>query len=247
VLDGLDSVDWTAIGHAYGPASDVPGLLRSLASPDDQERKEALYDLYGNIWHQGTVYEATAYAVPFLLQLAANPRVPDRAELVGFLAALANGMANARSDADRARQAVSKGRQLFLDLLVGPDRLLRAAAAHVIARVPEMDCHGAICSALGQEQDSLARAGMLIALGESNTDTHGVRAALQAALTCTAERERLAAAISLVRIYGRDAGTTALKLVDDADPIEASRLFTVLPWDTRIDSELESLQDNLEA
>ena len=34
MLDGLDAVDWSALAHAYGPAADVPGLLRALLDPD---------------------------------------------------------------------------------------------------------------------------------------------------------------------------------------------------------------------
>ncbi len=65
MLEGLEGIDWGSLHHAYGAASDVPGLLRALASPRRKKRSRAIYDLYGNIWHQGTVYEATAYAVPW--------------------------------------------------------------------------------------------------------------------------------------------------------------------------------------
>ncbi len=50
-------------------ASDVSGLIRSLASPKAEVRENAVYELYGNIWHQGTVDKATPYAVPFLIEL----------------------------------------------------------------------------------------------------------------------------------------------------------------------------------
>lgn len=33
LLDGLDEVDWGSLHHAYGPATDVPGLLRALVDP----------------------------------------------------------------------------------------------------------------------------------------------------------------------------------------------------------------------
>ena len=48
--------------HAYGPAEDVPNQLRALISHDEKQRDEALYALHGNIWHQGTIYEATSHA-----------------------------------------------------------------------------------------------------------------------------------------------------------------------------------------
>ena len=87
-LAELDAVDWERLGHAYGTAADVPGLLRALTT-DTHER--ALDALYGNIFHQGSRYEAAAHAVPFLLGLVADPATPARADLVLFLGALAIG------------------------------------------------------------------------------------------------------------------------------------------------------------
>lgn len=67
MLDRLDEVPWGSLHHAYGPAADVPGLLRALADPD--QREGALWALYGNVFHQGTRYEATPHVVPFLVEL----------------------------------------------------------------------------------------------------------------------------------------------------------------------------------
>ncbi|SCF10628.1 hypothetical protein GA0074696_2765 [Micromonospora purpureochromogenes] len=50
-----------------------------------------MYELYGNIFHQGSRYEANAYAVPFLLELVADPTTPARHEVIHLLASLAVG------------------------------------------------------------------------------------------------------------------------------------------------------------
>ena len=91
MLEELDQIDWGTLCHAYGPADDVPGLLRALTSSDKAIRDNAIYELYGNIWHQGTVYEATAYAVPFLIELLNSPATPDRSSIAGLLASIAAG------------------------------------------------------------------------------------------------------------------------------------------------------------
>jgi HEAT repeat protein len=91
MLEQLDQVDWANLRHAYGAATDVPDLLRALASDRQQDREEALSGLYSNIWHQGTVYEATAYAVPFLIELLDAPEVGGKGGLLGLLQALATG------------------------------------------------------------------------------------------------------------------------------------------------------------
>jgi hypothetical protein len=90
-LAGLDDVAWSGLEHAYGPADDVPDLLRALTSPDPETRTKTVYELYGNIFHQGTRYEATAYAVPFLARLALEPGTFRRAEIVDLLGSITVG------------------------------------------------------------------------------------------------------------------------------------------------------------
>lgn len=82
-LSELGEVDWTQLKHAYGSAEDVPDQLRAVAAGD----QEAFSDLYGNLWHQGTVYQATAYAVPFLIGLLDV----GNAEVLHPLACMAQG------------------------------------------------------------------------------------------------------------------------------------------------------------
>ena len=94
MLSDLDRVPWSGLEHAYGKATDVPGLLRDLASPVEDARGRAVWELRGNIWHQGTVYEATAHAVPFLVEIVdARARVPSdtRAEVLHLLMDIADG------------------------------------------------------------------------------------------------------------------------------------------------------------
>lgn len=91
MLDGLDQIDWARLGHAYGPAGDVPEQIRALCSADPGTRAAARWQLYGNIFHQGTRYEATAYAVPFLLEVLGAPDTADRAELLELLSSIAIG------------------------------------------------------------------------------------------------------------------------------------------------------------
>jgi len=85
---GLNDVPWANIKHAYGPAVDVPDLISALVSSDVEVRGTAWYELHGNLWHQGTIYEATAYAVPFFLQLLKSEVVPNKHEILIYLARL---------------------------------------------------------------------------------------------------------------------------------------------------------------
>ncbi|NGO81977.1 HEAT repeat domain-containing protein [Streptomyces sp. 196(2019)] len=79
----LDALPWAS----YGSAEDVPGCLRALAGDDDAAAEEAQSELYGSILHQGSVYEASAKAVPFLARIAAaDIRTADVLLLIGGIA-----------------------------------------------------------------------------------------------------------------------------------------------------------------
>jgi hypothetical protein len=91
MLDALDSIDWSSITHAYGPATDVPEAIRSLVSVNEEQRTEALTVLHQTIWHQGTIYPATAAVVPFLYELLNHPDVRDKEGIVSILGCIATG------------------------------------------------------------------------------------------------------------------------------------------------------------
>src|SRR5258705_12359972 len=93
MLEGLDEINWSLLEHAYGDASDVPILIRQLLSKDNAIVDKAVYELFGNIWHQGTVYEVSATAVPFLQEVFKSPEINDktRKSLACLLASMADG------------------------------------------------------------------------------------------------------------------------------------------------------------
>lgn len=91
MMEKLDEIPWSQLHHAYGPAADVPDLIRALSSADPQQRDAAFHELFGNIWHQGTVYEATIHALPFLIELLRQQSVPERQELALLVASILAG------------------------------------------------------------------------------------------------------------------------------------------------------------
>jgi hypothetical protein len=162
MLDGLDLIDWGNLEHAYGPADDVPDLIRGLASKIAETREHARDELWCNVIHQGTVYSVTSYAVPFLLELLESPAVKDKAQLLVYVAALAcgNSYLDVHQDLFRemgvdqeerdpaewheqierelgwveaARSAVVSGTPVYLTLLDDPDPEIRCCAAYTLA------------------------------------------------------------------------------------------------------------------
>lgn len=98
MLEGLDEINWSQLHHAYGEASDVPILIRQLLFPDKVVVDKAIHELFGNIWHQGTIYEASAYAVPFLYELLKSSETPNKLMVAYLLASLATGKCHLHSE-----------------------------------------------------------------------------------------------------------------------------------------------------
>ncbi|MEV8019054.1 HEAT repeat domain-containing protein [Streptomyces sp. NPDC086554] len=149
---GIDDIDWASMVHAYGDASDVPRLLRGLASADPAERDIALDGMYGAVHHQGDVYDSTVACLPFLFDLVADTSVADRGSLVGLLCSIAGEeepdpeeigglFEDEEEDADwvgnfLAASATVRGRAgFFLDLLADPDPDLREVLPQAVVQL----------------------------------------------------------------------------------------------------------------
>jgi hypothetical protein len=167
MLEGLDAVDWGSVEHAYGPATDVPDLLRALRSDSFEDRRSAFDALFANIIHQGTVYDATALAVPFIIELLNAPDVLDTESLALLLASIAEGrgylevhiqfrdrafwerllakkgtnvvaqLERERETVKRVRRAVQPGLDLLLPFLSKGSSDTRVAVASGLAKFPE--------------------------------------------------------------------------------------------------------------
>ncbi|MGV9456606.1 HEAT repeat domain-containing protein [Streptomyces sp. NPDC003635] len=85
MINNLESIDWASMGHAYGPAGDVPQWLRDMASPDAEVREQAFSSFYSAAHHQGDVYPCTVASLPFLFAMADTPSTPNRASVVALI------------------------------------------------------------------------------------------------------------------------------------------------------------------
>ncbi len=87
----IDDVPWEELTHAYGSAEDIPKLIKNLSTSDLELFDETLDELFGNIWHQGTVYEATTYALPFLIDILRKGKTIDNSYIATLIASIASG------------------------------------------------------------------------------------------------------------------------------------------------------------
>ncbi len=186
-LEGSETVDWLNLEHAYGSAEDIPDQLLALASRDKEAGGKAINSFYGNIYHQGTTYQATSYAVPFLQQILADEQNPLRAEILMLLVHLAFGTSyhevhqsffsfeNERDrpefqgkiqreldDVEKARLAVEQGVSQYTELLNDGSADIRARAVYLASlfsrQKPEVTA--VFWDKLEAETDELVRASL---------------------------------------------------------------------------------------
>lgn len=170
MLEGLDTINWQQLRHANGPASDVPELIRNLTSSSPAIWQQALEGLRSTIWHQGTVYEASAFAVPFLIELLEHPEVQCRDQIVYDLAHLAWGTApsNSFEMQDQVHKAVAEGLHIYLSLLRESDPEVRRSIPFLLSVLGEYAASiiPAVENQLLQETDPQMKAHLLLYLSE---------------------------------------------------------------------------------
>ena len=269
-MDELDRIPWRDLTHAYGSAKDVPGLLRALrtAPPDRPGEEGPLWQLFGNIWHQGTVYEATAYAVPFLIDIASDPRTPDRAGVLSLLAEIArsnsyrdiHGNWLKESDFDEKRrqklvwvraahEAVASGFAAIVKL-TSETTDVRYASAHVLAQLPEHagEVAALLRGLLNREHRALYRGGLFLLLGQTGDRSDQTLSVLAGAANTTDTVERRAAALAIARMRCRPLPPGAREAMFEtftAENLEES--FEGLPWDAGNEIPTEELLASFDA
>jgi hypothetical protein len=146
MVSGLDDVDWSVLHHAYGSAEEVPGLLNETASSDADARERALSRFYGAVHHQGDVTPTTTATVPYLLEMARTPDLPDRAAIVALLVSVGTNAvarcgelifdcAGQECNQDLAAQLMRDRAEEFIAYAAAEDHRLRRAAIPGLAQL----------------------------------------------------------------------------------------------------------------
>ena len=184
-LDGLDRVNWARLKHAYGPATDVPAMLRELAG--DGDASQAFDQLFTSLNHQGSVYSATSAAIPFLIQILEDGR---RSELVHFLGSVAE------AENSSIGLELGKGVRALSRLMASEDPEERESAARALGAVVDHkgEAMEALRKAIKKERDKNPLAAMtesLATLDEKFAPSRGASAReLFRAARAMARRER---------------------------------------------------------
>lgn len=214
MLEGLYEIDWSRLHHAYGAADDVPKCIEGLASSDPKVRADADGTLYGNIWHQGTIYEATSYAVPFLLELVRNPGSAYRPGLLMYLATLRTGTSRNPEWVKTTTLEIEKGLPLFRDLISDEHSETRSFAAYAVACCEDWESRDLLLDQLKCELDASTKASILLSLG----DLAAIQAVKEVteSLTDTDFGVQVAAAVTIAKLCGPDSPKEAVNVLADA-------------------------------
>ncbi|GAA3755773.1 hypothetical protein GCM10022225_45910 [Plantactinospora mayteni] len=227
---GLDEIDWAGMSHAYGPATEVPELLRGLVSADPATREVALDGMYGAVHHQGDVYPCTVACVPYLFEVVTHGG-PGRGPVVSLLASIGGAEVDdpdelvrsaeaSRDDEEddeeagwaenyrRAETAVADGLPVFLDLLTDPDPAVRRAVpeALLVCRAEAPRILDTLRHRLPAEPDGEARAALVEAVGTL------VRRAAAGHLPSVPEPSLRAATTWLLELVDDNSAGSALRL-----------------------------------
>lgn len=195
MFDGLNALPWYDLKHAYGSAEEVPMWLRQLTSRDERIRQQAINNLGGSICHQGWICPATAYVVPYLIELLQEPSILEKEKILELLADIASASPELHAERWRknvrvsqwnvpehipfkhAQEEVRRGLSTYLSLLDAPHVEVRMQAANVLKYVaqftPSLWEH--LVTRLGQETERKAHANLVLLLGalsSAEAETH---------------------------------------------------------------------------
>ncbi|MFF2133008.1 hypothetical protein ACFVW1_48305 [Streptomyces olivochromogenes] len=235
----LNEVEWAALEHAYGPAGDVPEMIRVLyaeESPETERGENVGEELINNLNHQGSLYPATLEAVPFLAHLALHVSW-HREALLEVLTGLAEldewGVPAPESLGGRVRAAVLAELPLLVKCLTDSDPFVRQAAIR-LACVGTRPAAPAVVRTLADlhESDPSAstRADAHTAHARRDPDPATVREREAAALDDGDREVRLAAALSgLDRTEPPYPAALVAVVAADGAAVPGSHRFTARP------------------
>lgn len=147
----VETVPWDQLQHAYGPASDIPGLLKQIATAKGGKLAGPMDELCSRVLHQGTIYSASPPVAHVFLDLLAEAAMPEKLAfyhmLNGFAEASRRALKDGRAipccaggdpvDGAAIRDEIFKARDRFAADLRSAAPEIRAQAAELLTAFPE--------------------------------------------------------------------------------------------------------------
>lgn len=200
----IAEVPWSSLHHAYGSASDVPTLLRELASGHRGRQRGAIHAFYGNIWHQGTIYPASAPAAHCLLallrqshDLAQNDAEELFEKVLTLLLHLASGYGEAGPQLqEECRRTLARDIDLYQQLLCHAQPRIRLRTAHLLGLLDSPLASEQLVRGFADESAPEVRAARALALGQHMGAHHRLA-------TCLGDERDPSVALAILLAYAR--------------------------------------------
>jgi hypothetical protein len=229
MLKKVHQVDWGSLHHAYGPAKDIPQQIYKLRSKDEKVWWTHFNKLSNNILYRDKyIFEATSYAVPFLIKLVEDENILFREHLLHLLAGIANGTSNKVNNehlffiqrtsftrkeqlefqkelewVKKAKLAVYQGIPIFFRLSQHDNYVIKEAAIYTLSSIKwlEEDILKQLRLQLLQEKNPMVLTNLVLALG-AQQDQHAQTIHILERYLALSEQPllQLAAAIALTQI-----------------------------------------------
>ena len=229
MLEDLDKINWAELSHARGSAINIPDLIRQLPSSDEKIGFRAYWEFTEDIFPDGTIYEASSYTVPFLIELI--EAVEDKYNILSLIRDIASGITpyevysshlhfdekvSAKHELEKPVQLewVSKcyaagreGLEIYYKLVDHSNSQVRDAAIRLIAVFREADTIKTSSKKLYDrfliEEDRHVKAELIKGLGFISTPNTIESDLIYSLLTPNTQEDYLApvAAVSLARIF----------------------------------------------
>lgn len=109
-------MNWNDLETANGNAAEIPALLSQLSSFPDETiyEDDPWYSLWGNLFHEGTVYSAAFAAVPEIIKVLES--APEKATLSFFLLPIAIEIAREKEEIEIDQELLPAYRQAIARL-----------------------------------------------------------------------------------------------------------------------------------
>lgn len=166
MLECLNAIEWQNIKHAFGTAEKIPDLIRELVSEDRSVREATSERLLELINHQGSLYEASVYVAPCLIELLTYEKTPDKGLIFGILQRLINPNGGFQPYSELTYQEIRKHLKTFQALLKHPDQEVRIQTAITLSFLWEdVQKTGAwLIAAIEEERNEEVKGGLMLYL-----------------------------------------------------------------------------------
>lgn len=177
MLEGLHEIDWANYRHAYGSASDIPDLIESLTSDNEEVCQNAAIRLDHSTHHNEPLsFPCVELVLPFLVELLESSSAQHKQYILQIVSSFARGCSEKyvyypEEEWHRVKEfqgMIGNDISLYLEFLKDENWKVKQEAAKILKIFPDMisELAPAIRTAIELEKDLETKTSLIESLGE---------------------------------------------------------------------------------